>query len=187
MSGLNGGKSVALGLLLALTACSSDGQHAPADDPATGAEAAPAAPLEGPTGTVSFDLRTQGDITLNKFDYAITGLNFAKAGSIDVTSSTTVSARIDGIPAGSGYAITVSGDSVGTPEALCSGSALFDVLARTVTPVPLGIQCRFARVVATAPAAQAPLPPFTGWLLALLLVGIGARTLSARRRANTLD
>jgi hypothetical protein len=149
-------------------------------------EAAPAATET--TGTLSFELRTLGSITLNTFDYAITGPHFLRSGSVDVADSTTVSARIDGIPAGVGYSVTLSANSVGTPKAQCSGSAAFDVQAGMVTSVPVPINCHVADVAVTPPdgPAPAPLPPFVTWLSGLALLVLGSRFAAERSRSKTL-
>lgn len=143
---------------------------------------------EGATGTLSFELRAAGGVTLDALDYVITGPHFSRSGKIDVKNSTTVSARIDGIPAASGYSVTLSADSVGTTKAQCSGSASFSVQARTETSVPVAISCRVADAVMTPPDAEprpAPLPPFVTWMSGLALLAIGSRWADQRSRAKT--
>lgn len=155
--------------LLALSACG----EAPSDaSPASNgtAEVAPVGSREEGSGTLAFELKTADGITLNAFNYSITGPNFSKVGTIDVSKSNTVSARIDALPAASGYSVTVLGNSVGEPVAQCTGSASFDIAARTVTNLPITISCHEERV--DAPVA-APLPRSSTWLCGLALLGLG--------------
>ncbi|HYQ18242.1 MAG TPA: hypothetical protein VEQ58_20850 [Polyangiaceae bacterium] len=143
---------------------------------------APTPTAEAETGTLSFELHAAGDVTFNSFDYAVTGPNFARAGSIDVSNSNTVSSRIDGLPAAAGYSITVSGTSVGEQAAQCSGSGAFDIVARSVKNLPITISCRLDRAV-TPPtgAVAAPLPPFAAWLCGLGLLLLGMKLASRSR------
>jgi hypothetical protein len=165
--------------LVALAGCGDSGADQNGASPGDSAEPSPSGPAEGSTGTLSFELKAAGDITLNKFDYVITGPNFSKTGSIDVTNSNTVSARIDALPAGSGYSVTVLGNSVGEPVAQCSGSASFDIVARTVKNVPISISCQVAHEDGMPPAVAAPLPRTSIWLCGLALLGLGV-TLAKR-------
>lgn len=177
-------------LLVVLSGCNLD----PSLDAAAGAppgavEAAPAAGVERETGTLSFELRGAGGLTLSTFDYVVTGPNFTKSGSIDVSNSTTVSARIDAIPAASGYSVTLSGSGVGTPKAQCSGSASFDVLARSVSNVPVAISCHVEDSVVTPPETVptgAPVPPLFAWLCGLAFLAIGSRFATERSRLKSL-
>ena len=83
-------------------------------------------------------------MTLTTVNYTITGPNsFSKTGSINVASSNTVSAIIGGLPAGSGFTITLSGTGTdGTTN--CLGSAPFNVTAGAVTMVSVVLDCHQA-------------------------------------------
>jgi hypothetical protein len=91
-------------------------------------------------GSVDIAL-VQGGVTLTSVGYTITGPNsFSTSGTINVGSSTTVSAVISSLPAGNGYTITLTGvatDGVTT----CGGSAMFDVTAHAVTNVTVTLDC----------------------------------------------
>ena len=90
-------------------------------------------------GSVDIAL-VQGGVTLTTVNYSISGPNgFSKTGSINVASSNTVSAVIGGLPAGTGYTITLTG--TGTDGTACAGSAPFTVTAGTVTAVSVGLDC----------------------------------------------
>ncbi|HMJ09926.1 MAG TPA: hypothetical protein VK524_00905 [Polyangiaceae bacterium] len=117
----------------------------------------------------------QTSIEFDAFSYAIAGANFSKSGSIDVSSSNTVSALIHGIPVGSGYTITLSGTSAAPKQATCSGSATFAISADAVTNVPVVVSCRLL-----AAPAPVPIPPVAVAALGLLLLGSGALFASRR-------
>jgi hypothetical protein len=90
-------------------------------------------------GSVDLAL-VQGGVTLTTVSYAISGpASFSKSGTINVASSTTVSATIGGLPAGNGYTIMLS--ATGTDGTTCGGSAPFNVTAHTVTMVALTLDC----------------------------------------------
>jgi len=93
--------------LLAVTACSAANDAEDAAAPLDRPEA-PAGEAERASGTLAFELKTSGEITLNAFDYTVTGPNFVKTGTIDVSKSNTVSTRIDALPGARGYTITCS-------------------------------------------------------------------------------
>lgn len=143
----------------------------PASAPSTAAE-----PGEK-MGSLSFELTAQNGVKFNAFSYVITGPNFSKSGSIDVSNSTTVSALIDGIPAASGYSITLQGTSAPPAKATCSGSAPFAIAAGVVTTVPVSLACHLED---QEPPAPVPLPPLAPVALGAVLLVIG--TISVRRR-----
>jgi len=122
--------ALALGLCLALAGCSSS------------APQSSQSPTEQTAGEGSLGLTLSSGATLTSVNYTIIGpASFSKAGSLDVSNSTTISGLIGGIPAGSGYAITLSAS---TADALlsCSGSATFNVVARQTTPVSVAVICK---------------------------------------------
>jgi hypothetical protein len=94
----------------------------------------------GSLGSINIAL-VQGGVTLSSVSYTITGPNgFSQSGAIDVSSSSTVSAVIGDLPAGSGYAIALS--ATGTDGATtCAGSASFSVAAGAVTAVAVTLDC----------------------------------------------
>jgi hypothetical protein len=148
--------------------------------PAKGVSEAPSAldePVAENTGSLSFDLQAQGGVKIDAFSYTITGPNFARSSSIDVSNSTTVSTLIDGIPVGSGYSLSLSGESIAPAKASCSGSASFSIAAGVVTNVPVQIDCHLADAAPPDPGTPmpAPLPPFAPALLGFVLLGLGAR------------
>jgi len=105
---------------------------------------APAAASEGAIGEVNLDLQLANGTTLNSASYTIVGPKaYSKTGSIDLTSATKLSATIGGIPAGTGYSITITGTTTDS-STTCGGSATFNVTARTTTPVNVALTCKEA-------------------------------------------
>ncbi|HTQ08252.1 MAG TPA: hypothetical protein VMI54_30570 [Polyangiaceae bacterium] len=96
-------------------------------------------------GDSSIGLRlTTGGITLSSVSYAITGPGgFSKTGSVDVSNTTQISALIGGIPAGSGFSITLNGTAT-DGSTTCSGSANFSVTAHSSTTVTVALDCHQA-------------------------------------------
>jgi hypothetical protein len=95
----------------------------------------------GPTGSVA--LLLQGGGTVNSFAYSITGPS-THTGTINVTNSSTVSAVIGGIAAGTGYSLTLTGTSVDGQTSCAGTSVPFNVAAGATTSVALAIDCHSA-------------------------------------------
>ena len=84
-------------------------------------------------------------LQLGSVTYVVTGPGgFTKTDSIDVSNSATVSGIISGLPAGAGYALSLT--AVDTAHRLtgCQGSATFDVVAASTTPVTVHLTCHEA-------------------------------------------
>jgi hypothetical protein len=96
------------------------------------------------TGSVSFALQLAGGGSLQSASYIITGPNnYSKTGTIDLSSSTTLSATIGGIPAANGYQIAITATTV-DGKTSCAGSAMFDVAARMTRTVNVPLTCHEA-------------------------------------------
>jgi 5'-nucleotidase len=92
-------------------------------------------------GTLGLALSAAPGVNLDAVSYAITGPGaFSKAGSIDVSQSTTISAIIPGLPAGMGFSITLGATSTDGAQT-CGGSASFNVVAKQTTPVTVHLLC----------------------------------------------
>jgi 5'-nucleotidase len=121
--------AMALGLSCGIAACSDGGQQ-------------PTISSSESAGELSLKLQLASGASLSTASYAITGpAGYSKAGSIDVSRSSKVSATIGGIPAGAGYTITLSATSTDASTA-CSGSATFGVTAHQITPVTVPLTCK---------------------------------------------
>jgi len=106
-------------------------------------------PSQADTGSIGMELQIAPGITINTINWTIdnTATSFTRSGSVNVRFSNTVKFQNSGIPAGSGYTISLTAVSVdGTFT--CSGSAGFRVTAATSTPVSLLLNC------STTPAGQ---------------------------------
>src|ERR1700753_3630326 len=63
-------------------------------------------------GEIGLSLNVGDGVVLDTQSYAIIGPNgFSKSGTIDLSSATKYAATLGGIPAGSGFSITLSGAS----------------------------------------------------------------------------
>ena len=100
---------------------------------------------DGPMGSISMDLQIAPGVTINTVNWAIsnTGSGFTKSGSVNVRFSNTISFQTGGIPAGTGYAITLTATSVDGSFS-CTGSANFSVTAGGTTAVNLTLNCSTA-------------------------------------------
>lgn len=95
-------------------------------------------------GEVTLDLQLNSGATIDAASYTVVGpAGFSKTGSIDVSRSSKISANIAGLPAGSGYSITLSASTTDA-SATCSGSAAFNVAAHQTTPVTVALSCKEA-------------------------------------------
>ncbi|HVZ74402.1 MAG TPA: metallophosphoesterase [Polyangia bacterium] len=98
----------------------------------------------GPTsdvGSLAVALQLASGATVNTFSYTLTGPT-SKTGSIPVSTSTTVSALISPLAAGSGYAISLSGTSTDGSTTCTGTSASFAVVAKQTTQVSVNIACK---------------------------------------------
>ena len=92
-------------------------------------------------GSIGVALDIAPGVSVNSFSYTLTGpASFSKTGTVDVSHSATLTFTIGGLPAGTGYTITLSGTSTDTTVA-CSGAATFNVTAGTTTSVTIAIDC----------------------------------------------
>jgi hypothetical protein len=121
--------------LASLYSCSDKSVHTGTDSASSDSER---------SGEVGLALQVQPGVVLNTVSYAITGPGaFSKTGSIDVSNSSTISAVISPVPAGTGASITLSATtSDGATQ--CAGSASFNVVARTTTAVSVHLTCHEA-------------------------------------------
>jgi hypothetical protein len=101
----------------------------------------PSSANEESAGSVGLALQLASGTTINSASYTITGPNgFTKTGSINLTAATKLSATIGGLPAGTGYSITVT--ATATDEATtCGGSATFAVVAHQIATVTVSVAC----------------------------------------------
>jgi hypothetical protein len=95
-------------------------------------------------GSLQLALQLANGTTLSSASYAIVGPgSFIKAASLDVSNSSTLSAVIGGLPAGTGYSITLTATST-NGGASCAGSASFNVTAGGTSTVTVHLTCHEA-------------------------------------------
>ena len=85
-----------------------------------------------------------GGATLSSATYTITGPgSFSKTGTVDLTSATSLSFVVGGIPAGSGYTISLTATSADGSTS-CAGAGSFAISAGTTTSVTVALDCHQA-------------------------------------------
>jgi arylsulfatase B len=89
-------------------------------------------------GSVGVHLDVAPGVTLNSVTYSITGNGFSKTGSIDVSGAPEISGTIGGIPAGTGYTLTLT--ATATNGATFTGSAAFSVTAGGTSSVTIHLK-----------------------------------------------
>jgi arylsulfatase B len=77
-------------------------------------------------GSLGLDLLVAPGVTIDAVTYSITGNGFTKTGTIDASGAPSISATIGGIPAGTGYTVTLTATSAEGNTSF-TGSAKFDV------------------------------------------------------------
>jgi arylsulfatase A-like enzyme len=95
-------------------------------------------------GSLGVRLEVAPGVTLSTVAYTITGNGFVKKGSIDTSGAPTISGRIGGIPAGTGYTLTLTATSTEGVTTF-TGSATFDVTAGRTTSVDIHLRAAGTR------------------------------------------
>jgi alpha-tubulin suppressor-like RCC1 family protein len=151
-----------------------------------GAASAPtaAAPstTEEITGSIQIALQVPPSVQINAATYQVTRGTFTQAGSIDVSHSSTINGIIGGLPAGTGYQLTLSMADPTHKLTGCTGSAPFDVVAGMVTPVAIDVTCHVAGPPPPPPPPMVPIPYSAVVLLACALLGAGLGGAGRSRR-----
>ncbi len=105
---------------------------------------APVSASQESSGEVNLALQLANGTTINTASYTILGPNsFSKTGTIDLSSATTLSATIGGLPAGTGYTITINATTTDA-SATCGGSNTFNVTAHATVSVTVPMTCHEA-------------------------------------------
>ena len=109
-----------------------------------GSQPASGSPDAETSGSIGLALQLASGKSVSNVNYTIVGPGaFSKSGSIDVSSSQTISAVIGNIPAGQGYALTLSATTT-DGSASCAGSATFNVTAHASSTVAVLLRCHEA-------------------------------------------
>jgi len=93
-------------------------------------------------GTVGVKLQIGRGILVNTVNWSIVNPKtaFTQSGSVNVQSSNTISFQVGGLPAGAGYAISLSSASVDGSIG-CIGSSGFEVTTGATNPVDVVLNC----------------------------------------------
>jgi hypothetical protein len=145
-----------------------------------GACQAPGGPSTSPTlgagdsnagvGSVSFALQLGKGYTINSVGYEISGNNFDRKGTIDVSQSSAVSTIVTGIPVGTGYTATLSVAPIPNKLYACQGSSMFNVSSANTVAVPVHLTCQ---AVPPPQGPSVPVPPAAAAALGVLLAALG--------------
>jgi mono/diheme cytochrome c family protein len=103
----------------------------------------PSSPGDGEVGTVGFELQIAPGVTISTISWNVAnaGTGFSQSGTVNVQNSNTIRFQVGGVPAGTGYTITLNATSVGGAFT-CNGSTGFDVAAGMTTSVSLTLTCQ---------------------------------------------
>jgi uncharacterized protein YjiK len=117
---------VALGTVALGSGCSSTDNHSPP---------------KSDVGSIGLALQLGSGTTLNSVSYTITGpSSFSRTGTLDTSQSSTLTAVIGNLPAGTGFSIALDGTTT-DGSTHCAGAAPFDVAARMTTSVSVHLAC----------------------------------------------
>jgi len=102
-------------------------------------------PADDDTGSIGMDLQIAPGVTISTVNWKINNptSGFTKSASVNVRLSNSIAFLAGGIPAGTGYTIMLSANSIDGAFA-CSGAANFDVTAGMTTSVSLTFNCSTA-------------------------------------------
>jgi hypothetical protein len=96
--------------------------------------------MAGDHGSIVLALQVAPGVTVESAGFSIDGpTGFARSGTINIASSTTLSTTIGGLPGGNGFTISIKANAAGGTT--CAGSATFNVTAGATTPVPVHVTC----------------------------------------------
>ena len=120
--------------MVGLAGCDRRGQPAAATQSDPGAQN---------LGTVGLALTLSANVTVTVVNYSITGNGITpRTGPINVSDpSATPSVQVGGIPAGTGYLVTMTGVST-DGQTTCNGSGMVDVIANQINMITVVMQCR---------------------------------------------
>jgi hypothetical protein len=139
-------------------------------------------------GSLELELALNAEVELASVSWQVTGNGFAKSGSADVSDSESVSLLIGGIPAGSGFALTLSAADASGAGFSCTGSETFDVRAGETTAVSVTLRCRPPRATGgvIVDGETNVCPTIDGLSAAPLLVNVDGR-IRLEAEASDLD
>jgi hypothetical protein len=124
-----------LAFVTGVSACGSDGVDRSSEGQRQGQ-----GDVEG-IGSIGLALDLAPGTTLASASYTVTGPGgFTKIGSINAANSNTLTVTIGGIPAGTGYSVSLSATST-DGKTSCAGAATFSVTAHSTSQVMVHLTC----------------------------------------------
>jgi hypothetical protein len=130
--------AVCLVVFGAATACSAS------HDPSTSGHDEPVDGVSSNVGRgkVGLQLTVGSGVVIDTVTYRLTGPNsFTEAGTINVANSVMVSTLLGGLPAGSGYGVSLTGTSLNGAFTCAGESAPFSISSDQTTPVSVTLSC----------------------------------------------
>lgn len=103
-----------------------------------GGEAGDIVASETEVGSLKLGLTLSANTVIDEATYQITGNGLKKEGTLDISDTQVVRARIGGIPAGTGYRIALQASA--TDGRTSAGSATFDIAGGAVTNVQVNLR-----------------------------------------------
>jgi len=100
-------------------------------------------PIESPeaTGEVGIALTLPNGTSIDSATYTVTGpAGFNRSGVINASGSSKLSVILSGLPAGTGFQVTLLATTT-DGSAACSGSGTFDIMARKTTTAEVAMTC----------------------------------------------
>jgi hypothetical protein len=176
MSSMKSAIRTLAGLALALALSTGCTQHASV---VSGDVPGPTTPAQDGPGAVTIGLVVPPSFQISTVNYQLTKTGFSQSGALDVSKSGGVSATLGGIPAGTGYTLSLTASDTAKKFTSCAGSSPVNVTGGATTQVTVAIDCHLPQPSLTP--ASVPVPPAAAALLAVALLGAGA--LSIGRRA----
>ena len=170
-----GAAAATVGVALALACgagCSNQAAVVSGEGPAT-----PTPGQNGP-GAVSIGLVVPKSFQIGTVNYQLTKPGYTQSGALDVSKSGGLSATLGGIPAGTGYTLSLTAVDTAQKFTGCAGSAPVSVTAGVTTPVTVNVDCHLPQPSLTPPAV--PIPLSAVGLLAAALLGAGALRIGRR-------
>ena len=142
-------------------------------EPQNGAAPGAVQPVRQSTeGAINIAVLVPPNFQIATADYQITKPGISLTGSLNVAQSATISGVIGGIPAGTGYTLTLTMTDVAQKFTSCAGTSTFAVVGGTTTPVGVDVACHLPQSVAVGPpAVPVPMPAVVLLAVALLATG----------------
>lgn len=129
-------------------------------------------PGQSGMGAIDVALAVPPSFQIATINYQLTNTGYTKSGSLDVSQTQTISGVLGGIPAGTGYTLTLTATDAAKKFTGCAGSSPVNVVAGTTTPVSVAVDCHLPQPSLTSPAVPVPMSAVVLLAVALLAAGL---------------